>query len=68
MPRQFGLKQTSAADQQTPAASTRCPLDVKHPAMRDEASAPLHGSPPLVPLYAPASWRGNSDRRCISAD
>jgi hypothetical protein len=68
VPRQFGLKPTSTAEQQASTACGKRPHDVNHSAIRDETSAPLHSSPPLVPLYAPASWRGSSERRCISAD
>jgi hypothetical protein len=68
MSRQFGLKRSSAAQQSTSTAPGKCASEARQPATRDEATAPRLNSPPLVPLYAPASWRGKSDRRCISAD
>ena len=67
MPRQFGLKRATAAERPASASSIRCGSEVSQPTMTNEPSSSEQANPQPEPLYAPASWRGNSDRRCVSA-
>lgn len=68
MPRQFGLKQVTAVERSASALSAQGSREVPQSVARAEPSSRTQTSPQPEPLYAPASWRGKADRRCISAD
>jgi len=62
MARQFGLKRSTEAEQSASAAE--CSPETLRHADDDATLAPQQTQ--HAPLYAPASWRGNKDRRSIS--
>jgi hypothetical protein len=64
MSRQFGLKPSSV--RKRPAEPVRS-LELSEMAKVDAPLAPEQGPMESEPLYAPASWRGNNVRRCVSA-
>jgi len=67
MPRQFGLKRVAATKKFVSAAATgSAPAITQHTAGSELATSGQGALQPK-PLYAPASWRGCSHRRCVSA-
>ncbi|MFT4119808.1 hypothetical protein [Bradyrhizobium sp.] len=66
MARQFGLKSVSSSTGASEATATNRPSAAAQCPMKDDVSPHARHASQPKPLYAPASWRGNVDRRSIS--